>query len=93
MSSQFIAINFAKSLYSIVPKYHLYGKADANVLGFWDKLVSSFPDGPGEGGKAVVLSPREEKLAKERFKENQFNVVASEKISPNRTLPDYRNSQ
>ncbi|XP_075266182.1 polypeptide N-acetylgalactosaminyltransferase 1-like isoform X4 [Convolutriloba macropyga] len=62
------------------------------IRGFWDKLVSSFPDGPGEGGKAVVLSPREEKLAKERFKENQFNVVASEKISPNRTLPDYRNS-
>ncbi|OUC49462.1 hypothetical protein D917_05367 [Trichinella nativa] len=29
---------------------------------------------------------------KARFKENQFNVVASERISLNRTLPDYRSS-
>lgn len=62
------------------------------LRGFWEKLVSSFPDGPGEGGKAVILSAVDEQLAKERFKENQFNVVASDRISPNRTLPDYRNS-
>jgi len=47
------------------------------------------PD-PGDGGVPVVVPPEKEALAKELFKINEFNLVASEMMSLNRTLPDYR---
>ncbi|XP_002738977.1 polypeptide N-acetylgalactosaminyltransferase 1-like [Saccoglossus kowalevskii] len=46
--------------------------------------------GPGEMGQPVIIPPEEEELKKEMFKINQFNLLASNKISVNRTLPDVR---
>ncbi|XP_006825192.1 polypeptide N-acetylgalactosaminyltransferase 13-like [Saccoglossus kowalevskii] len=48
------------------------------------------PNAPGEMGKGVVIAPEEEELKKEMFKINQFNLLASNKISVNRSLPDVR---
>jgi len=48
------------------------------------------PNGPGDGGKAVVIPKHLEAEAKEKFKVNQFNLLASELMSLNRSLPDYR---
>lgn len=45
---------------------------------------------PGEYGKSVILNGDLQKKADERFDENQFNVVASDMIALNRTLPDQR---
>jgi polypeptide N-acetylgalactosaminyltransferase len=50
-------------------------------------------DWPGEGGKAVVLSPVQRDESKKRFKENQFNIVASDLIALNRSLTDQRSAK
>ena len=44
------------------------------------------PGGPGENGAAVKIPEKDEKLKKKMFKENQFNLLASNMISVNRTL-------
>ncbi len=46
---------------------------------------------PGERGKAVKIPSSMAELAKKRFIENQFNIVASELISINRSILDLRN--
>ncbi|KRZ75490.1 Polypeptide N-acetylgalactosaminyltransferase 3 [Trichinella papuae] len=48
--------------------------------------------GAGEMGSPVIIQSSMQSEVKARFKENQFNVVASERISLNRSLPDYRSS-
>ncbi|KAE8749740.1 hypothetical protein FOCC_FOCC003480 [Frankliniella occidentalis] len=45
---------------------------------------------PGENGKAVTIPPEKEALMKEKFKLNQFNLLASDMISFNRSLTDVR---
>lgn len=47
-------------------------------------------DWPGEYGKPVVLTGVLKAESEKRFEENQFNVVASDLIALNRTLPDNR---
>ena len=47
-------------------------------------------NGPGEMGKAVVIPPDLEEKKKEMFKINQFNLLASDMVSVNRSLPDVR---
>lgn len=48
---------------------------------------------PGEMGKAVVIGKDEEAIKNEKFKLNQFNLLASDRISLNRSLSDVRLSQ
>lgn len=45
---------------------------------------------PGEMGKAVLIPKEREDEKKEKFKINQFNLLASEMISLNRSLADVR---
>lgn len=47
-------------------------------------------DWPGEMGKAVIIPKEEESLKNEKFKLNQFNLLASDKIALNRSLLDVR---
>uniref|UniRef100_A0A914ZUK7 Polypeptide N-acetylgalactosaminyltransferase n=1 Tax=Parascaris univalens TaxID=6257 RepID=A0A914ZUK7_PARUN len=47
-------------------------------------------EGPGEKGEAVDLSPREAALGRDQMKTWFMNVVASDKISPDRSIPDSR---
>ncbi|KAJ1349214.1 Polypeptide N-acetylgalactosaminyltransferase 3 [Parelaphostrongylus tenuis] len=61
-----------------------------------DKLLSmkSFQSPEyGENGAGVVIPTELTAEKDKRFAENQFNVMASELISVNRSLPDYRSSQ
>ena len=48
------------------------------------------PSFPGDNGRAVVIPKDREAESKEQFKINQFNLMASDMMSLNRTLPDYR---
>lgn len=64
--------------------------------GFLDRFIPDIfwfrSSGPGEMGKGVVVPPEREQEMKELFKINQFNLIASEMIALNRSLPDYRMS-
>jgi polypeptide N-acetylgalactosaminyltransferase len=57
------------------------------------KVVSKNKGMPGEMGKAVAIPPDQEEEKKEKFKINQFNLMASDMISLNRSLQDVRMSQ
>lgn len=58
----------------------------------WKPAPSVLPQHgqPGELGKAVRIPPDQEGLMKEKFKLNQFNLLASDMISLNRSLADVR---
>lgn len=45
---------------------------------------------PGENGKAVVIPKHLKDVEKRRFKENQFNILASDLMALNRSVPDQR---
>ncbi|XP_077867802.1 polypeptide N-acetylgalactosaminyltransferase 1-like [Saccoglossus kowalevskii] len=47
-------------------------------------------DGPGEQGKPVIIEPEFKKERDEKWKINEFNLMASDKIALNRSLPDVR---
>uniref|UniRef100_A0A3B3QKV5 Polypeptide N-acetylgalactosaminyltransferase n=1 Tax=Paramormyrops kingsleyae TaxID=1676925 RepID=A0A3B3QKV5_9TELE len=55
-----------------------------------DEVVQKPHDGPGEMGKPVVIPKENQEKMKELFKINQFNLMASEMIALNRSLPDVR---
>ena len=48
---------------------------------------------PGELGKPVKIPAEQKELMKEKFKENQFNLLASDMISLNRSLTDVRHEK
>lgn len=60
----------------------------------WHPAASSTSDGragPGEMGRPVTSTDSRTAAAMQaRFAENEFNVVASDAISLNRSLPDFR---
>ena len=60
------------------------------VFFLFSGIIQRVPTGPGEMGKPVSIPLDHQAEAKEKFKINQFNLVASEMISLNRSLPDYR---
>ncbi|OTF78294.1 hypothetical protein BLA29_005986 [Euroglyphus maynei] len=45
---------------------------------------------PGENGKGVEIPKEEEAEKNEKFKLNQFNILASDRIALNRTISDVR---
>ena len=47
-------------------------------------------EAPREMGKPVVIPKEDQEKMKEMFKINQFNLMASEMIALNRSLPDVR---
>lgn len=53
-------------------------------------MISRRHEGPGEMGKAVVIPKDQQEKMKELFKINQFNLMASDMIALNRSLPDVR---
>ena len=67
-------------------------KYDRSKLRSWSKakIVAKQRGKPGEMGKAVAIPPDKEAEKKEMFKINQFNLMASEMISLNRSLQDVR---
>lgn len=67
-------------------------KYDINTLKKWKAAPPVRPVSglPGEGGKPVDIPPDRQKLMKEKFKLNQFNLLASDMISLNRSLADVR---
>ncbi len=48
---------------------------------------------PGEAGRPVVIPNHLKEEAKKRFKENQFNIVASDLMALNRSIIDQRSSK
>lgn len=67
-------------------------KYPINDLHLWEKapVVTESKESPGAMGKPVRLPPAIERLVADKFKLNQFNVLASDAISLNRSLPDVR---
>lgn len=67
-------------------------KYDRGKLRTWTKakVVTKQRGKPGEMGKAVAIPPDKEAEKKEMFKVNQFNLMASEMLSLNRSLQDVR---
>lgn len=75
--------------------HHEESKKQQDSGGFLEKLlpkgiIQRVPTGPGEMGKPVMIPLDRQAESKEKFKINQFNLVASDMISLNRSLPDYR---
>lgn len=50
------------------------------------------PNGPGENGKAVLISAKEKTNEKDGYSKYAFNEYASSKISLERSIPDTRSS-
>ncbi|XP_059676338.1 polypeptide N-acetylgalactosaminyltransferase 13 isoform X5 [Gavia stellata] len=62
------------------------GQIDGDVL----HPLRGAHEGPGEMGKAVLIPKDDQEKMKELFKINQFNLMASDLIALNRSLPDVR---
>lgn len=54
------------------------------------ETVTGQPGAPGEMGKPVVIPPEQSEKRKELFKEHEFDIMASDMISLNRSLADAR---
>ncbi|XP_041119027.1 polypeptide N-acetylgalactosaminyltransferase 13 [Polyodon spathula] len=65
-------------------------KKDQSLLPALRAVISRTHEGPGEMGKAVIISKDDQEKMKELFKINQFNLMASDMIALNRSLPDVR---
>ena len=93
--------NMKKDNEKLDPDQHNAITTDQNRPGFFDKIKDWFkedhsaeptnpPFWPGENGRGVVIPDNLKKESETRFKENQFNIVASDLIALNRSVPDQR---
>ncbi|XP_072903434.1 polypeptide N-acetylgalactosaminyltransferase 13 isoform X1 [Hemitrygon akajei] len=65
-------------------------KKDRSLLPALRAVISRAQEGPGEMGKAVHIPKEDQEKMRDLFKINQFNLMASDMIALNRTLPDVR---
>eukprot|EP00073_Rattus_norvegicus_P045009 XP_017447157.1 PREDICTED: polypeptide N-acetylgalactosaminyltransferase 13 isoform X1 [Rattus norvegicus] len=65
-------------------------KKERSLLPALRAVISRNQEGPGEMGKAVLIPKDDQEKMKELFKINQFNLMASDLIALNRSLPDVR---
>ncbi|XP_077071367.1 polypeptide N-acetylgalactosaminyltransferase 13 isoform X1 [Siphateles boraxobius] len=65
-------------------------KKEHSLLPALRAVMSRTYEPPGEMGKAVIIPKDEQDKMKELFKINQFNLMASDMIALNRSLPDVR---
>ncbi|XP_060683883.1 polypeptide N-acetylgalactosaminyltransferase 13 isoform X1 [Hemiscyllium ocellatum] len=65
-------------------------KRDRSLLPALRAVISRAQEGPGEMGKAVLIPKEDQEKMRDLFKINQFNLMASDMIAFNRTLPDVR---
>ncbi|NWV85954.1 GLT13 acetylgalactosaminyltransferase, partial [Dasyornis broadbenti] len=65
-------------------------KRERSLLPALRAVISRNQEGLGEMGKAVLIPKEEQEKMKELFKINQFNLLASDRIALNRSLPDVR---
>uniref|UniRef100_A0A668A9I5 Polypeptide N-acetylgalactosaminyltransferase n=1 Tax=Myripristis murdjan TaxID=586833 RepID=A0A668A9I5_9TELE len=65
-------------------------RKDRSLLPALRAVISRSHEGPGEMGKAVNIPKEDQEKMKELFKINQFNLMASDMIALNRSLPDVR---
>uniref|UniRef100_A0A8C5HX73 Polypeptide N-acetylgalactosaminyltransferase n=1 Tax=Gouania willdenowi TaxID=441366 RepID=A0A8C5HX73_GOUWI len=65
-------------------------RKDRSLLPALRAVMSRSHEGPGEMGKAVNIPKDDQEKMKELFKINQFNLLASDMIALNRSLPDVR---
>uniref|UniRef100_A0A3B3CZ14 Polypeptide N-acetylgalactosaminyltransferase n=1 Tax=Oryzias melastigma TaxID=30732 RepID=A0A3B3CZ14_ORYME len=65
-------------------------RRDRSLLPALRAVISRSHEGPGEMGKAVNIAKDDQEKMKELFKINQFNLMASDMIALNRSLPDVR---
>uniref|UniRef100_A0AAR2L8T2 Polypeptide N-acetylgalactosaminyltransferase n=1 Tax=Pygocentrus nattereri TaxID=42514 RepID=A0AAR2L8T2_PYGNA len=65
-------------------------RKDRSLLPALRAVMSRTHEGPGEMGKAVIIPKEDQEKMKELFKINQFNLMASDMIALNRSLPDVR---
>lgn len=56
----------------------------------FSNAVTNPPNWPGENGRPVVIPNHLKEESKTRFVENQFDIVASDIMALNRTIPDQR---
>lgn len=71
-------------------KMHFLIKHFSRYVCYATAVISRSHEGPGEMGKAVNIPKDEQEKMKELFKINQFNLMASDMIALNRSLPDVR---
>lgn len=74
------------------PITHMRKKYKRNEIFAWKpaESVKGRSGSPGEGGSAVHIPAEDEAKQEELFKLNQFNLMASDMISFNRSLKDVR---
>ncbi|KAI6181462.1 Adenosylhomocysteinase [Aphelenchoides besseyi] len=91
--ARFLRLNIETSHTNTFIRPEPKSSADAEILApLIDGLRFDF-GGPGDYGAEVELKESEKEEANRTFALNQFNLVASERVSINRRLPDYRSSQ
>lgn len=85
-------ITIATSYSFISSSQGVHGTYKASLLRRWRPAPTVQPVHglPGELGKAVHIPTEQEAEMKEKFKLNQFNLMASDMISFNRSLADVR---